>query len=39
MRSQAAECGATLLEKPIELGEFRAAVREALGLGVLRVVP
>jgi DNA-binding response OmpR family regulator len=38
-RAQVAECGATLLEKPIDLGVFRAAVRKALGLTVLRVVP
>jgi DNA-binding response OmpR family regulator len=37
-RAQAAECGATLLEKPIDLGAFRAAVCKALGLPVLQVV-
>jgi DNA-binding response OmpR family regulator len=39
LRAQAAECGATLIEKPIDLGVFRAAVRRALGLPVVRVVP
>jgi two-component system response regulator AtoC len=39
MRAQATECGATLLEKPIDLGVFRAAVRRALGLPVVRGVP
>ena len=35
-RAQATEHGAVLLEKPIELGVLRAAVREALGVPALR---
>jgi CheY-like chemotaxis protein len=39
MREQAAKSGATLIEKPIALQVFRAAVRRAIGLPVPQLVP
>lgn len=39
VRAQALEYGATLLEKPIDLWAFRAAIREALGSPGSRVEP